>query len=72
MQRFPSPAKSGEPPGTIWRRLEEDWRAYKKARQDGDHTAMGATAARIRQLQRNLGTRQAEFPGLQAGGPQKA
>ena len=61
----PKPTKSGESVIKIWNELKENWRIYKRARLEDEFTKMREVASKIRELQDDLGIKQAEFPELQ-------
>lgn len=60
----PRPTKSGESVITIWNNIKENWRIYKRAKLEDDFPRMREVASKIKELQDDLGIKQAEFPEL--------
>ena len=61
----PRPTKSGESIIKIWNDLKENWRLYKRAKLEDDFQGMRQYGLKIRELQDDMGIKQAEFPELQ-------
>lgn len=60
----PRPTKSGKTVIKIWNELKENWKLYKRAKLEDDYSNMQEIAAKINQLQDDLGIKKAEFPEL--------
>ncbi|GEM_PF-5936378 len=60
----PIQTKSGNDIVAVWGELQECWVTYKKARSNHDFPTMREYAKRIRDLQADIGLKQAEFPEL--------
>ena len=61
----PCPTKSGKSVVKVWGDLKENWRLYKRAKLEDDFEQMRVLAAKIKNIQEDLGIKQAEFPELQ-------
>ena len=61
----PKPTKSGESVMTIWNNLKVNWIGYKHARLEENFNEMRQYALKIRELQEDLGMKQAVFPELE-------
>jgi len=60
----PKPTKSGESIIKIWSELKENWHLYKRAQLEDDFVKMREIASQIKNMQEDLGIKQASFPEL--------
>ncbi len=58
----PKPAKSEESVIKIWNELKENWVLYKRAKLEGDFIMMKEITVKIKNMQEDLGIKQASFP----------
>lgn len=60
----PKPTKSGKSVVKIWNELKENWHLYKRAKLEDDFVNMRKIAVQIKNMQEDLGIKQANFPEL--------